>query len=225
MSGTADPKRSTLPPRRRRLPPVRREVLTAKSFTIVAVLTVTLTALCVYVFGKRSFWVETEWVLSIVAVALFAFLATGLYRGIRVRKKDAPKLETTRFEMSDVAANFPDSGIGDMSCPIDAVDGEGCFAGIVGAILAVLVGIVLVFVLAGLIWVFANVALVLMAVGLFALAWVFHRALRQVFVRSKQCRGNMALSLKWAGTYTILYLGWLYGLVLAARYFLGEKLG
>jgi hypothetical protein len=51
------------------------------------------------------------------------------------------------------------------------------------------------------------------ALVVLAVFWVFNRALRQVFARSRQCHGRLAPSLGYALVFTILYTGWLFALV------------
>jgi hypothetical protein len=54
---------------------------------------------------------------------------------------------------------------------------------------------------------------------------VFYLALRQVFARSRVCRGNLGKSVGYALLYTALYTGWLFALVWIAHGLFGPRLG
>ena len=94
--------------------------------------------------------------------------------------------------------------------------GEGCL----GAIVSVLLSVVVLIVLAFLLWFLINVGAVVVLVLFLALAWVFSRALRQVFRHSRTCRGRLAPSLGYAVLYSALYTGWLFALVHLTHYLL-----
>jgi hypothetical protein len=101
------------------------------------------------------------------------------------------------------------------------IDGdEGCLGALVGLVLAVVVGILLVFVL----WILMYLGIVLWLFLLMAVAWVFYLALRQVFAKSRVCQGNLRASLGHALLYTLLYTGWLFALVFIAQGLLGPRL-
>src|SRR5919112_759059 len=94
------------PPSKRLLRLPRRpayRVWSVKTITIVALVVISLTATSVALLGKRSIFRETELTLALIALALFVFLAVGLYRGVRVRKRDLPNVEVKDLSVSDVA--------------------------------------------------------------------------------------------------------------------------
>jgi hypothetical protein len=180
----------------------------------LAVLTLAVSATVVFLAGKQSLIVEVEWTLGVVSAALFAMLAVGLYRGARLREKDAPTAELTKVDLSDWQ---PDStGLPDMDCPLDAVDGGGDELGCLGVIVGVLLSVVVFFVLLGLLWVFLQFAVIVLFVVMTAIYWVLHLALRQVFAHSEDCRGKLGRSLGFASLYTVLYTGWLFALLFVA---------
>jgi hypothetical protein len=188
-------------------------VWSVKSIAWLSLVTVIVTAAIVAVSGKRSVLVEIEWTLGIVAAALFAMLSVGLYRGVRLKEQDAPSAELQKVDLSDWT---PDTGLPDLDCPLDAVDGGGDELGCLGVIAGVLLAVVAFVVLTLLLWFFLQVAVIVMFIIMTAIYWVLHLALRQVFAHSQDCRGNLPRSLGYATLYTVLYTGWLFALLLAA---------
>ena len=187
-------------------------VWSVKSVSVLLILTLAVSGTIVFAAGKRSFIVELEWTLGVVSAALFAMLAIGLYRGVRLKEQDAPSPD---FQSPDLRDWVDGTGqLPDMNCPLDAVDAgdDGCLGAIVGFFLSIFVLILLV----GLLWVFLQVAVVVLFVVMTAIYWVLHLALRQVFAHSDDCRGNLLRSLGFASLYTLLYTGWLFALLLIA---------
>ena len=189
-------------------------VWSVKSVAWLAVLTVIVAGTAVALSGERSLFIKLEWTLGVVSAALFAMLAVGHYRGVRLREKDAPAAEMSKVDLSDWQ---PDStGLPDMDCPLDAVDGGGDELGCLGVIAGVLLSVVVFFVLLGLLWVFLQFAVIVLFVVTTAIYWVLHLALRQVFAHSEDCRGKLGRSLAFASLYTVLYTGWLFALLFMA---------
>ena len=77
-------------PRQRRS---RRPIWSVRTIALLGVIVVAVTCGLTYLLGQRSLFVETEISLVIVAGVLFFFLLVGLYRGVRVRRRDVPKIE------------------------------------------------------------------------------------------------------------------------------------
>jgi hypothetical protein len=154
-----------------------------------------------------------EITLTAVALFMFAFLAIGLYYGARIRKK-----ETVHGDLQLVGTGGVFKGSGDASGCLDigsfADLGDGCSEAIGG----IIVGILLLIVLIIGIWVFINVGLIVIFLLSIAVGWIFHRAIRQVFSKSRRCRGDLVNSLYFAAIYTILYTGWLFIILYAADY-------
>jgi len=189
-------------------------VWSTKAVAALALLTLGVSATVIFLAGKRSLIVELEWTLGVVSAALFTLLAVGLYRGATLREKDPPTADRPKVDLSDWQ---PDStGLPDMDCPLDAVDGGGDELGCLGVIAGVLLSVVVFFVLLGLLWVFLQFAVIVLFIVMTAIYWVLHLALRQVFAHSEDCRGNLPRSLGFATLYTILYTGWLFALLFVA---------
>ena len=181
-----------------------------KSVAWLALLTLVVSATVIFIAGKRSLIIELEWTLGVVAAALFALLAVGLYRGARLREKEAPSAELTKVDLSEWT---PDSGVPDFDCPLDVVDGGGDELGCLGVIAGIVLSIVAFVVLFLLLWVFLQVAVIALFIVMTAIYWVLHLALRQVFAHSGDCRGKPGRSLAFASLYTVLYTGWLFALL------------
>lgn len=191
-------------------PGIRRyPIWSIKSITIVSLIVVAIVSAVVFGIGKQSILVEAEWIVVIVSSCLFLFLLFGLYRGVRVRKREpAPGgFEFINVEPSDIGLDAA-SGLGDAIGAADDLPGL-----ILAPILFVVFGILLIFLLP----IVVNVAWLLLFVFVLMLFWVFRAALRQVFVRSRQTRGRVIPSLGYAGWYTMLYSGWLIAVLVLAR--------
>jgi hypothetical protein len=102
---------------------------------------------------------------------------------------------------------------------LDVGDADGCLGVLAAAVLWIAVGILLVFVLWGLLNVFLAVLLTVVA-GLY---WIFYRALRQILARGRRCRGNLGLSMAYAAFFTLLYTGWLFGVLAGGAWLVGAK--
>jgi hypothetical protein len=191
----------------------RYRVWSVRTITALGLITAGLTAALVYGLGKRSIFVETELTLTIIAAALFVFLAASLYHGVRVRRRDIPG-EVTGVPI-EKALDAPD-----FVSPVIEGAAEGGLPGIAAAILAVVVA----FLALMLLWVLLNLGIVLWVFLLTVVAWVFYLALRQVFAKSRVCRGNVSKSLGYALLYTALYTGWLFAVVWIAHGLFGSRL-
>ena len=130
------------------------------------------------------------------------FMSYGLYKGVGL-KDDFPKYQsykTGTFMEYDAAGRFkmPDTDVGE---------------GLAGVLLSILLWVVMYIVflllllfLEVLFW-FSLFILIMM------LYWVFFSALKQVFNKAAQTRGNLVLALAYALGYTLVYTGWLFGIV------------
>jgi hypothetical protein len=191
-------------------------VWSIKTITIVALFVVVLTATSVFVFGKRSLFAETELTLVIIAAGLFLFLSVGLYRGIRVRRRDLPGIAASETPLKNVM-----DGMDPLSTSFEVAGAADDILSAIGGFIVALIGLI---VLGVVLWILLSLGVVVWVFLLAALAWVFHRALRVVFSKSRVCRGNLAKSLAYALMYTLLYTGWLFALVIVAEAVFGDRL-
>ena len=191
-------------------------VWSIKTITIVAAIAISLTAANVYFFGKRSLFFETELTLSLIAAGLFLFLSVGLYRGMRLRRSDLPGTE-----VDTVAADKAIDAMDPLSHSLEvAGSADDPLSGLVGFVLA----FIALLVFGVLLWGILSIGIALWVYLLAAVAWTFHWALRQVFAKSRVCRGRVAPSVGYALYYTMLYTGWLFALVWIASGVFGSKL-
>ncbi|MEC3908416.1 hypothetical protein VOI54_15400 [Tamlana sp. 2201CG12-4] len=178
--------------------------LKGKSVFIVSLFVIGITILTVYFTGinyNRSLTSNLYLSLGIIAIALFLFMTYGLYIGIGLID-NFPKFQN--FKSGDIftqSAEFPDLP------KIDVGDGIG------GLILSILLWI-------GMTILFIVLLVLLEAVFWFSifiisamLYWVFFRALKFVFNKSKDTKGDIGFSVVYSLIYTLLYVGWIFGIV------------
>jgi hypothetical protein len=176
----------------------RYHVWNVKAITLVAVLAMAVIATAVFFLGHESLFKKVEITLGLVAASLYLFLALGLYFGIRVRKEklDAHEMQIPR-PGGGTLGNLFSGGL-----ELGSFDADGCVFAI-GAILLAVVLAILFYLFIALVW----PVVVLLFIAVF---WIFNRALRQVFIRSRVCKGNIVPSLGYAFFYTFMYTGWLF---------------
>lgn len=178
--------------------------LKGKSVFIVSLVVIGITILTVYLTGinyNRSLTSNFYLSLGIIATALFFFMTYGLYTGIGLID-NFPKFRN--FKTGDFIAN---SGTGP-TVEIPAVgDGIG------GLILSILLWIamsilfvILLIVLEAILWISLFIILAM-------LYWLFFRALKFVFNKAKETKGDIGIAAVYSLAYTILYVSWMFGIV------------
>lgn len=186
--------------------------LKGKSVFIVSLVVIIVTALTVYLSGinyHRSITMNFYFSLGIIAIALFSFLSYGLYTGIDL-EDDYPKLKGFDFKnkLKDVS-NYHSTPDFDFDFDFDLDIGEGIGGIIISIILWVIISVVLITLLTFLQAVVWFSVLLILAM----LYWVFFRALRLVFSKGTDTENNLQLAIVYAFSYTVLYIGWLFGIV------------
>jgi hypothetical protein len=176
----------------------------AKAVALVSVMAIAVTTVLVFLLGHRSTFVEMQITLLIVSLSLFTFLTVGLYKGIRIKKERliADKWKPFDYPYTlDIVSDFLD--IGD---------------GLVGIVISFLAWIAISIILLFLLWLLLNALwLTVFALGI-AICWVFYRALRLVFIKSRICRGKILPSIGYSLLFTALYAGWIFGLTWVSKY-------
>lgn len=188
------------------------EYLKGKSVFIVSLLVIALTILTVYLTGinyNRALTTNLYTSLIIIGTTLFLFMTYGLYKGVDV-VDDFPNYKNfTSGELygGHLPANFdlPETTVGD---------------GIEGVIVSILVWIAMTILLFILLIILEVVFWVSLFIIIMMLYWLFFRALKLVFSKSKDTRGDIGVSALYAFGYTALYVGWIFGIV-----YLSEVLG
>ncbi len=178
--------------------------LKGKSVFIVSLLVIGITILTVYLTGEnynRNVTSNLYLSLTIIGTSLFLFMTYGLYKGIGLTD-NFPKFKNFKTgEFLSNSRNLPDLP------SIDVGDGIG------GLIVSILLWIgmtilffILLILLEAIFW-FSIFIILLM------LYWVFFRALKFVFTKSKDTKDDIGISAIYSLSYTVLYLGWIFGIV------------
>lgn len=184
--------------------------LKGKSVFTVSLFVIGITILTVYLTGENynrtvtsNFYVS----LSIIGIALFLFMAYGLYKGIGLTD-NFPKFKN--FKTGDIFT--PPSSLPDLPS-VDIGDGIG------GLLMSILLWIgmtILIFVLLILLEAFFWVSIFIILAMLY---WVFFRALKVVFSKSIATKGDIGTATVYSMAYTALYLGWIFGIVYLTEQF------
>ncbi len=128
-------------------------------------------------------------------------MSYGLYKGIGITD-NFPKFK--EFKTGEIIAN---SGVSPDLPSIEVGDGIG------GLIMSILLWIgmtIIIFVLLVLLEAFFWVSIFIILAMLY---WVFFRALKFVFSKSKDSKGDIGISAIYSLSYTVLYLGWIFGII------------
>jgi hypothetical protein len=198
--------------------PVRYFSLHPRNAVFLLIVTSIVISVLVFAIGHGSLFVEIQITLSIIAFCLFGFMAIGLYHGVRVLKDsvDVPEVKAGRpwdwlSYFGIVSIPMPEvhyidlRGVGDIGGGDDLA---GCLISIlIWAVITILIAVILAVVVP----LIGNVIVVFFA----ALYWIFYQALRQVFARSRYCRGNWRRALGVSFIFTATYTGWLLALISA----------
>lgn len=185
----------------------RYQILSARTITLLSIITIAVVFVLDFVLGHKSLLVEIERSVGILSICLFLFLSHFLYRGVRLKNEPLVNGKWKPFKGSDYAdvmTNIPDV------VPSFELVGEG----LGGIILSILSWIVATVVLLFLLYVLANLVWGLIFVLAVVVYWIFYRALRLAFIKSRLCRGKIVSSLGYSLLYTTLYTGWIYGVLL-----------
>ncbi len=184
----------------------KKTYLKGKSVFIVSLLVIGITILTVYLTGEnynRTVTSNLYLSLSIIGTALFVFMTYGLYKGIRL-KDNFPKFQNFKTgEIIPSSGEFPD-----WEMPSIETDD-----GISGLIISVLLWIVMTILFFFLLILLEAVFWVSIFIILTMLYWVFFRALKFVFTKYRETKGNIGISALYSLSYTTLYLGWIFGIV------------
>ena len=177
--------------------------LKGKSVFIISIIVIGITVLTVYWSGinfNRTVTSNLYLSLGIIGTCLFIFMTYGLYTGIEIID-NFPKYKD--FKSRDVIGSS-----GELPDVANVDIGEG----IEGIILSVILWIaVTIF--------FVIALIVLEAIFWFSLSvittmlyWVFFRALKLVFSKKDETRGNIQSSVIYSLGYTTLFTGWIFGI-------------
>lgn len=194
-----------------------KKLLFGKTLLIAFLGTIVITVLSVCLTGltsHRSILENSIISLSILALCFFIFLTFGLFNGLNVLDNYSHKLQlkwrtALRKDHGD-GSWVPD--FGDVEAP-DLGDGIG------GIILGILLWIIVTIIVVWLLITLQAVVWLTMIILVAAIYWILIRALKLIFSKSTECEDDFLKSVTYATGYTILYIGWIYGVVYATTLF------
>ncbi len=125
----------------------------------------------------------------------------GLYKRIGLMD-DFPKFR--EFNTGEFISN---SGVSPDLPSIEVGEGIG------GLLISILLWIAMSIIMFALLILLETVFWVSIFIILAMLYWVFFRALKFVFSKSKDTKGNIGISALYSLVYTVLYTGWIFGIV------------
>ncbi|WP_431167558.1 hypothetical protein [Tenacibaculum halocynthiae] len=185
----------------------KKTYLRGKSVFTVSLFVIGITILTVYLTGEnynRTITSNLYLSLSIIGTSLFLFMTYGLYKGIELRN-DFPKFK--KFKTGDIfssSGEFPDWD------DIPSIDTDDFISGLIISVL-LWIGMTIIFfflliILEAVFWISIFIILAM-------LYWIFFRALKFVFSKFKETKGKLGISALYSLNYTLLYLGWIFGIV------------
>ena len=155
---------------------------------------IAIISVLVFFISKKSIYDELEYLIIVIAVILFIFLSRGLYVAARIRGKPTTPRFTFLKKMFKISFDS-----------FDLLDSFGDIEFLAWIPATIFVVVFLVF---------FTTTLWSAIIGLiFVFTWVVHRAVRLVLVKGYLCRRNFVKSISFAFLYTILYSGWIFGIV------------
>ncbi|MCX7709846.1 MAG: DUF2244 domain-containing protein [Clostridia bacterium] len=184
----------------------------SRFLSIITGIVIGLIFIIVFLVGHKSALIELQITLSVISGILFIFLFLGLYKGIKIKAKHIT-FGSWKFLSKDSLTDLSGIDVPDIGFP-DMVDGIDDIAGV---IMAILLWIVVAIVLVAFLFFVANILWGVIFFLLVALYWIFYRAYRQVFIKSRKCIGNLRFSLLYSLYYTILYTGWIFIITFVVR--------
>jgi hypothetical protein len=182
--------------------PGKKRMVDSGSVFAISIFVTIITTVFIWVLGlgtHRTLFVNSILSVSILSAAFLSFIISGLYKGVKLRDNVGKVTDKYKFR------SFEIDGCGDVG---GCIDGEGILVWLAAAIIAIIA-----------IWILGNVLWFLILVFIAMLYWIFFRALRLIFKKSYLCKGNMLRSSLYGLYYTILYNFWIYGIIVAAHYF------
>ena len=195
----------------------KRAVLNAKAVFILLAIVSLLTMILVVTLGHKSIFTEINITLSIISVSLFLFITISLYIGVKIKIENKGKVGEKLKE------NINNTDHGNM------VDTSPVMLDASPDILADIPDDPIGLILAGLVWIGITIGAIIALSGFFTVIWaviaslfamiywVFYKALRRVFSKTKICIGNLKQSIMYGLYYTLIYCGWIYVIAFVSR--------
>lgn len=182
--------------------------VSSKFIVIATAIVIAVTSTIYIIYGVRNtkpLIEDTIILISILSGLLFLFLTVGLYKGIKLKDDIGDLTRKIRFRSLD---------FGDFLLT-PPLSGSSIGEFLLGLILWLVVAAFLLLIF----WLFGNVLIILFLLIAAGLYWIFLRALRIVFRKSDQCKGDLGNSTGYGLLYTFLYTAWMYLIILGVYYF------
>ena len=203
--------------------PARYIALNPRITAFLLIVASIVTAVLIFTVGHASLFVEFEVTLATIALALFGFMGIGLYHGVRVEKDSVHVPEARSGSGWDWLYYFD---LGSIPMPdvhhvgLPNVGDVGSGDDLVGCLVTILIWTAVTVVIIAIIAIVVPMIGTVIAALFAAIYWMFLQALRQVFARSRYCRGNWSRALGVSLLFTTIYTGWLFALIWASKFFL-----
>lgn len=186
------------------------------SFAAASVILLLVVAL-VFFWIETSIWHRLELLVGSLALFVFVFLWAVLYQGVRYDKKERFHLRWLGTERFGDLVDSVGSGMDTQGVLTAAGAEEGPVGFLLGLILDIVLSLLLVFLVAGLLWLGVNIAIASVAAVALPLFLIFSRSLRFVVARGRSCRGDLLRSMRAAGAYAAMSAVWFYTVLFLAR--------
>lgn len=178
---------------------------------------VLLVSVIVFLFLKKSIWVELEIIIGVLSLFMFGFQFVVLYHGVAFDRNQT-------FAISWKGGKIKDwidwaSGV-DTGGTFSASGSEaGPFGFLIGLLLDLVVSMVLVFLVALFLWLSIGAVFTAVATISVPLFFWFRRSVRLVVTKGRSCRGSIGKSVLFAFKATVTNTLWLYAILVAGHYF------
>jgi hypothetical protein len=163
---------------------------------------------------RDSVWTEVEVLTGAVFTIMFVYLTVVLFLGVRFDKTESFAIQWPKGRPTDVV--LEPGGFCGWFTQLGAE--AGILGALVGVVLDILATFVLAFAVSFVIWIGFNGILAAILAVCIPLFFFYRRALRSIVTKGRRCRGNIRASLFQSFKSTLGYAVWFYGIFLLAQY-------
>lgn len=192
-------------------------LITTKSIFSISLLVISITVISIWLLGlgqHRTLFENSLLSLSILSVFFFLFITVGLYKGYKLKDNLGNLTDKVQFNKVPNMPGSADSAIDITSGVADLGADEGIAGIIISIVLWIIFSIAIIFIL----WLFGAIFWFIIITFIAMLYWIFFRALRLVFKKSHECKGDLPKSVAWGLGYSLLYITWIYAIILLSHY-------
>ncbi|HAN77393.1 MAG TPA: hypothetical protein DCQ31_06285 [Bacteroidales bacterium] len=195
---------------------MQKKLIPATTLLIIGVITVALTLIIVFLSGlanHRTLFVNSLVSTTILSTVFISFLTYGLFNGLKLKNDFGNMGEHLKFRKFPTLTNFSHAHTEAIS-----IESENGFASILlSVILNILIWVVVSILLTVLFWFLGSILWITVVLLFAMLYWIFYRATRFVLKNANVCKNNLLKSFAYAVFYTVLYIGWMYGIILVFK--------